>query len=177
MEHAGKLDIQTVKLDATDEGRPLYEGFGFRAEQRVERWQRGRISAPRVPNSGAPCFDPDALACGYDRKQLLERLATGGDAAFEKGGYALSRSGRLNRYLGPCAAVSQTAARAVIEETLARHQDTGWFWDLLPANENAVALARELGFERVRMLTRMSWGREIRGREDWIFAIAGLELG
>ena len=189
MEHAGKLAIRTVKLDATDEGRPLYERLGFRPEQRVERWQRSRLtSAPAVLGrviEGAPCFDPDAEASGYDRKQLLERLVAGGDAAFERGGeagsesrgYALSRPGRLNRYLGPCAAVSQTVARSVIEKTIARHPDTGWFWDLLPGNGSAVALARELGFKCVRKLTRMSWGREIRGTEDGIFAIAGLELG
>jgi GNAT superfamily N-acetyltransferase len=181
MEHARALGIQTAKLDATDEGRHLYESFGLRPEQQVERWQRRRLSgAPAVSGcvtASAPGFDLDAKACGYDRKQLLERLSASGDAVFESGGYALSRPGRLNRYLGPCVAVSQTAARSLIEETIARHPDTGWFWDLLPANDSAVALARELGFECVRKLTRMSWGREIRGKEEGIFAIAGLELG
>ncbi len=41
MERAEQLGVETVKLDATDEGRGLYESLGFRAEQAVERWQRG----------------------------------------------------------------------------------------------------------------------------------------
>jgi GNAT superfamily N-acetyltransferase len=30
--------VRTVKLDATDEGRPLYESLGFIVEKTVERW-------------------------------------------------------------------------------------------------------------------------------------------
>lgn len=182
MEQAKTLGVRTVKLDATDDGRRLYESFGFRPEQRIERWQRLRESCNAAGSegalvSGSPCAGLDAEACGYDRGQLLTRPYADGDRVAEAGGYAFSRPGRLNRYLGPCVAVSQTAALGVVEKTIARHPDTGWFWDLLPANERAVALARELGFECVRTLTRMSWGCELRGKEERIFAIAGLELG
>src|SRR5438128_894964 len=38
VERARLLGIETVKLDASAEGQPLYESFGFRAEQPVERW-------------------------------------------------------------------------------------------------------------------------------------------
>src|SRR5579863_2424566 len=37
---ADEMGIETVKLDATDQGRPLYEKMGFRFEQAVERWSR-----------------------------------------------------------------------------------------------------------------------------------------
>jgi GNAT superfamily N-acetyltransferase len=181
MEQAEMLGVRTLKLDATDDGRRLYESFGFRPEQGVERWQRVGQSVPAVKSGNVAANalrrDLDAEACGYDRGRLLMRLAAGGDAVTGSDGHALSRPGRLNRYLGPCVAVSQTTARAVIEETIARHPDTGWFWDLLPANESAAALAREFGFERVRELTRMSWGCELSGKEERVFAIAGLELG
>src|SRR6266705_2759777 len=38
LDRADSLGIETVKLDATDDGKPIYEKFGFKAEQPVERW-------------------------------------------------------------------------------------------------------------------------------------------
>src|SRR5438876_2622958 len=40
LDRADSLRIETLKLDATEQGRPLYEAFGFQAEQAVERWSR-----------------------------------------------------------------------------------------------------------------------------------------
>jgi GNAT superfamily N-acetyltransferase len=46
--------IRTLKLDATDEGRPLYESLGFVVEGTVERWSRdaGKFAAAEE-NPGA----------------------------------------------------------------------------------------------------------------------------
>jgi hypothetical protein len=74
-------------------------------------------------------------------------------------------------------ALCQSTARSLIEGAIARHPDSGWFWDLLPANRDAAAIAQDLGFTRVRTLTRMTWGRELRGKEENIFAIGGFEFG
>ncbi len=150
MERAFELGVTTVKLDATDFGRELYESIGFREEQPVERWQRTGIA------------DWTGLARGR-----IER----------DGSYAADRPGRLNRYLGPCVAKDAKTARELISETLSRAPQIGWFWDLLPENQAAVEIAREFGFERVRTLTRMVWGRDLREREEQVFAIAGFELG
>jgi len=166
MEQAKRLAIQTVKLDATDEGRGLYESLGFRAEQPVERWQLGAgIGRARESSSGSPSFDADAEACGYNRSSLLKSLAT------------VNRPGRICTYLGPCVARDRKAARSLIEGAISRYPDSSWFWDLLPANGDAVAIAQELGFARVRNLTRMTWGLELRGKEENVFAIGGFEFG
>jgi hypothetical protein len=74
-------------------------------------------------------------------------------------------------------AQGRSTARALIEGAIARHSHSGWFWDLLPANRDAVAIAQELGFARARTLTRMTWGRELRGKEENVFAIGGFEFG
>ena len=177
MQQAKVLGIQTVKLDATNAGRPLYESLGFSGEQKVERWQRAPRAGQSPGGARSPCISLDAAACGCNRSQLLMHLTNTSNAASPSDGYSLDRPGRLNRYLGPSIALSPQAARSLIEETIARHPGTGWFWDLLPANRTAVAIAHEPGFERVRTLTRMSWGRELREKTNQIFALAGLELG
>src|SRR5437016_12880203 len=38
LERSAALKIESVKLDATQEGQPLYEKLGFKTEQIVERW-------------------------------------------------------------------------------------------------------------------------------------------
>jgi hypothetical protein len=52
-----------------------------------------------------------------------------------------------------------------------------WYWDLLPENKDAVAIATELGFTRKRSLTRMFRGAPMRGRDEMVYAIAGFEFG
>jgi GNAT superfamily N-acetyltransferase len=178
MDRAEELGVETLKLDATDEGRGLYESLGFRVEQAVERWQLGSgCGSPRASSSGSPSFELDAEACGFDRSSLLQSLVAVSDAGVTSDGYILDRPGRVCRYLGPCVAQGRSTARALIEGAIARHSHSGWFWDLLPANRDAVAIAQELGFARARTLTRMTWGRELRGKEENVFAIGGFEFG
>src|SRR5215469_9554793 len=79
LDYASIRRVQTVKLDATEFGQPLYAKFGFLAEQTVERWVRpGTASSPSHGN----CFDRgefscdlDAHAFGADRSTMLKRLA------------------------------------------------------------------------------------------------------
>jgi hypothetical protein len=54
---------------------------------------------------------------------------------------------------------------------------SGWSWDLLPKNARAVSIAQEYGFSPTRHLTRMVRGKDLRGHEEVIYAIAGFELG
>src|SRR5581483_5813763 len=81
IERANCLGMQTIKLDATEEGRPLYESFGFRCEQAVERWLRKGgdqrpVFPPTVPLLRTSTIGTmDFKACGYDRLAMLERIA------------------------------------------------------------------------------------------------------
>ena len=180
---ADQLGIESVKLDATDQGQPLYEKLGFRAEQPVERWEREHESlksnAETMATDTLPqdLLNEDATVFGVNRSALLRSLVQRSSPSVFGTSYALNRPGRTRHYLGPCVADSPDAARSVIENTLARADAKAWYWDLLPANANATSLARDLGFAPKRHLLRMVRGNDLRGNEGAIYALAGFELG
>jgi GNAT superfamily N-acetyltransferase len=181
---ADEMGIETVKLDATDQGRPLYEKMGFRFEQAVERWSR-----PTSNNSSGTTLVVDAPSAenwrtadrrsfGADRSELLARLAQRSQPQlFIEGSYLLMRDGRQTRYLGPSVCDTPEAARALVVRALQTEEPQGWSWDLLPKNVHAAAIARDLGFTPTRHLQRMVRGKELRAKEEMTYAIAGFELG
>lgn len=187
MEHALAFaqarGVEWIKLDATAMGRPLYRKLGFEDEGPVERWA---AVAPAAARSAAGEYGPDpeldTLAFGADRSRLLARLARGPAAAVAGMGFAFARPGSLAAYFGPCVARSAEAARNLLQWFLERHAGQPVFWDLLPANEAAVALAREFGFERRRELVRMvrpgpAAAGSFEHDDSMVYAIAGFEYG
>jgi GNAT superfamily N-acetyltransferase len=180
---ADKMQIETVMLDATDQGRPLYEKMGFRFEQTVERWSRpaSSNSSRTVLLGDAPPAEnwrmADSRSFGADRSELLERLARRGQPYFIEGSYVLTRPGRQTCYLGPSVCDAPEAARALMARALQAEAPQGWSWDLLPKNVAVAAIARDLAFTPTRHLQRMVRGKDLRTKEEMIYAIAGFELG
>jgi len=178
---ADEWEIESVKLDATNLGQPLYEKLGFRPEQPVERWWRaGREdaiapSAPPPPSSDWRSADQSAF--GVDRSALLAKLAGRHAPSSINHSYLLTRAGREISYLGPSVCSSQPSARKLIEHALQSPSPGGWFWDLLLANRPAVSLAADFGFAPKRHLLRMVRGKDVRGNEAAVYALAGFELG
>jgi|CZKD01.1.fsa_nt_gi GNAT superfamily N-acetyltransferase len=179
LENADKMGIATTKLDATDQGQPIYESLGFRSEQEIERWSRpsGNAQLPATLTSEEePWRDLDSLVFGTDRSQLLERLARLNPPTSSSESYLFTRPGRVTAYLGPCVSNDPRQARRLIEDSVLNSQCV-WSWDLFTRNHEAVALARDLGFSPKRHLVRMARGKELREKENAIYAIAGFELG
>jgi GNAT superfamily N-acetyltransferase len=176
-------NIETVRLDATDQGRPLYEKLGFRCEQAVERWwwkgeaglDRASVVDQRASHDEWRVVDIQAF--GADRSELLRNLARRNPPMLLGNSYLFSRPGRLTSYLGPCVAESSASARTLIQRALETPCSGGWSWDLLCSNEQAVTLARALDFTPKRHLTRMARGKDQHVKEGMIYAIAGFELG
>ena len=77
---------------------------------------------------------------------------------------------------------SVDAARELLAWFLEKHQQESVYWDILLANNDAVALARAFGFEPVRRLARMALaGVEnppaLRNDDARVYAAAGFEFG
>jgi GNAT superfamily N-acetyltransferase len=178
---ADELGIESVKLDATDLGQPLYEKLGFRAEQPVERWWRaGHDDATTTSTAEPPAPNwqsADQHAFGVDRVALLEKLARRNAPLTIGNSYLLTRAGREISYLGPSICDSPATARTLMERALQNPSPGGCFWDLMVANKPAVSLAQDLGFAPKRHLLRMVRGKDVRGNEGAVYALAGFELG
>ncbi len=166
---------RTVKLDATEAGRPLYASLGFVDEAPIERWERHPAPVESCTcERGLPNLALDLHAFGAKRTQLLHSLGIGFGLP---GAYALSRPGARARYLGPCVADGPAKAEEVIRAALAAQPNEPWYWDLLPDNGEAAALAVCLGFAPVRRLVRMRLGPPFSGDDRLVYAIAGFEFG
>jgi ribosomal protein S18 acetylase RimI-like enzyme len=181
LEFAESRKIAELKLDATDSGIELYRKYGFVDECEIERWHRnpGPVEPTEVSGySPDPAYDQ--INFGADRTHLLRELAKSGAASIFGEGYAMGRPGFSAAYFGPCVAKSGAVARRLLRWFLADHSEERVFWDLFPANKEAVRIAEEFGFSPVRRLTRMvlsGAGAHRISNSPEVFAIAGFELG
>jgi len=179
LRQADEMGIETIKLDATEQGHPLYEQFGFRGEQEIMRWSRpnfGTGQFPAAPQSPPVWRQVDANYFGADRVTLLERLAEPNPPAVRGQSYLFSRPGRVSAYLGPCVSDNTEDARSLIFAWV-ENSTCSWCWDLFPGNQQAATIARELAFTPQRRLLRMARGKKLSENRDAIYAIAGFEFG
>ena len=69
-----------MKLDATPQGKPLYEKLGFVCEYEIERWQLQRTPASHAAVRANPVteemLDRDREIFGADRSALLRSIAS-----------------------------------------------------------------------------------------------------
>ncbi len=121
---ADSMGVAAIKLDATDQGQPLYEKFGFRAEREIERWSRPSSAPASIPVEQPPagpwngsCFD----AFEADRSALLDHLARRRAPLVGGQSYVFSRPGRFSEYLGPCFGGDPRLARNLISRSCREH--------------------------------------------------------
>lgn len=188
LDHIKAQDVGWAKLDATQEGRPIYTRLGFQDESPVERWTRPAglgfqptMSRPVHPYVVDPSFDRAYF--GAYRIPLLNALLRESGAEFVVGyGYAMNRAGDKARYFGPSVVRTRDAARQLLERLLTKYPNEEIYWDLLPDNSDAVQLAIDHSFQPARHLMRMSLAcrpgvRPLVHNNASVFAIAGFEYG
>jgi len=153
--------VETVKLDATAQGEPLYRKLGFVTEAAIERRFTEGVEAGVV-----------GLAGQYSGP--LRHGAIPIDVVAEcDGAWAAGRAGSEAWYFGPCYGVSEAAVEAVARTLLGGRGRAAW--DLFPEHP-AAAVATRLGFAPGRTLLRMVRGRAVPTASD-VYAIAGFEWG
>ena len=195
IEHLQARRVRCVKLDATPQGRPVYENLGFKDEWTLSRWEAElSVLAPDAPDShirpweegDALRLDPhDARAFGASRHELISALARESRCALTyesqpdvPTGCGLLRPGAQASYLGPVSATSPRHGIALIEALTAQGGGGRMFWDIPDINAAAVGWAERHGFRVQRRLTRMWLGDNCRaGNPLHQFALAGPELG
>ncbi len=173
-----------VRLDATPEGRPLYEGLGFRAEWGLQRWVLDHGDGDDAGPAGVltkPHFKLDREVFGADRSELLRSLAAGSltTRVADDGSFGCCREGERATYLGPVTAATPEAGEKLVRELVAAcPADRPVFWDLPDPNRAGTRLAQRLGFRPVRVLTRMWLGESALSADPMrMFGIAEPALG
>jgi ribosomal protein S18 acetylase RimI-like enzyme len=185
--HARK--VPCTKLDATPQGKGLYQRLGFRSEYEIERHilKRG-AGAARLPAREEDVrivLGMDRDVFGADRSAVLSSVASAAPEfviTARQGrtlsGYALGRRGSRADHLGPWVACNRAAAREILERFLDRSGRNFVLVDVVKDNAWAPALLAEKGFKFSRNLTRMWRGKNAHpGRPDLLGAILGPEFG
>jgi ribosomal protein S18 acetylase RimI-like enzyme len=152
--------VECIKLDATPTGQIVYEKLGFAAEWKFHRWElaANQLASTVHPNpSMHPDYALDRLAFGADRSALLNQLDRASFTVSVHGGYGMLRTGRRASYLGPVVASTIDIAEPIIRTFLSLVVG-GVFWDIPGPNIAAQTIAKQLGFQPVRELTRMKLG-------------------
>lgn len=192
IDHLDARGIPCLKLDATPQGRPIYERLGFRGEYEIERCflekeAGARLSAvaSREARELDSVWEMDREVFGADRRALLQSIAKDAPeyviVARESGaltGYAFGRKGSRADHLGPWVASNASAAAEILRNFLRSSRRETVFVDVVKDNAWGPELVSQAGFRFSRTLTRMHRGENSHpGRVDLLGAILGPEFG
>jgi GNAT superfamily N-acetyltransferase len=186
-----KDKVATVKLDATAQGKPVYEKFGFQVESLLERWSgtsnARNAETPSVLDHEAvrDLLALDQMAFNVDRSKLIEKLIN--DACVSPvllraadgtlSGYTLARRGTNADYVGPVIAKAPQHAEPLLDQVLNQLPGPRVYIDFNMECGAGTKLLSDRGFVKERDLIRMSAGAWAEKTSPVVVAIAGPETG
>ena len=186
-----KDQVDTIKLDATSLGQPVYEKFGFQVESVVERWSGTAWSISHetqalLDREGVrDVLNLDRVAFNADRSRLIEALIDdacvspvlmrAADGALS--GYALARSGTKKTYVGPAVAKDPQVAQMLLDRMFNALDGRDVYVDFNRQCSAGTSLLSDRGFVKERDLIRMVKGGPSQKTSPMIVAIAGPEVG
>jgi len=182
-------EVSCIKLDATPQGKPLYEKLGFETEYIIDRWmlrrQRGGKTGQKFLVEIHDLLEIDRETFGADRSWLLRSLneeapdfTLMAKQEARVTGYSFGRRGSFADQLGPWVARDKDVAAVLLDEFLHRSQRELVFVDCMSPNAWAAQLVKTRGFEFSWRLTRMVRGtNEYPGQPEFVCASLGPEYG
>jgi len=192
-----RLDhIESIKLDATPAGQPLYESLGFIPEYRIFRMTSTSVGILKdVPAGTGPekitlkvaaeIFKMDEQIFGADRSYLLGKLLDDypEKAFFIKSdgrpeGYIFGRDGCRFNYAGPLCAGSFESARALLSKSLVYLANKPIVLDVPEDKEKLINWLESAGFTKQRFFVRMYLAKNpFPGNINSQYLISGPEYG
>ena len=184
-----------VRLDATPEGKKLYDTLGFEDEYKLLRMkcrsvptvekEAGPTIKPANPQDLADIVEFDRPIFGAARRFLLTSLMEFAPLyawlAEENGqlkGYCLGRPGSQCEQIGPLVAESAGVAGQLLTAALRHCEDSDVIVDVLSAQAGFRRQLQDFGFQEQRHFIRMCKGSDGPfGMSERQYAIAGPELG
>ncbi|MCE5344916.1 MAG: GNAT family N-acetyltransferase [Bacteroidales bacterium] len=165
--------IDSIKLDATPEGQPLYHKLGFTEEHKIFRMtntslnnclnkkpliEPGHIDRECLPE----VIKLDSRIFGTDRTYLLQTLLQNyPKKAFllnrdlKPDGFIFGRDGERFNYIGPVSAYSSDSAKMLIEMALLSLKNKPVALDIMEDKEDLIRWLESTGFVKQRHFTRM----------------------
>jgi GNAT superfamily N-acetyltransferase len=188
-------DMETIGLDATPAGLPVYERLGFAPAWGLVRVGGVADVAPSARGAGearpVEARDLEAIlrldreAFGADRSRVIlwarARAPALAWCAMDEGrieGYCFGREGDRAVHIGPLVARSTATARALVASAAGSVPGHNLMVDVSTSAPDWPAALRDMGLREQRPFTRMyRAGAAPPGRPDLVFAAFGPELG
>lgn len=191
LEYLEARGVRSVRLDATAQGRPLYETLGFRVDFRLGRY--GGVvdpagidgeTRPGRPADLAQIAALDRVATGTDRRPLLDRFLrddplrclVAGPVGGPIRGFVLWRPGSSADQVGPCIA-EPDAGRASLDDAGLRLAGRPVIVDVPTDHGEAIAWAVGRGMRQNREFWRMTRGEPVVEDLARLWASSGPEMG
>ena len=188
--------VESVKLDATPAGQPLYKSLGFNDEFVINRMTTSSLKSIEYRYSGEKpksikkdgilqVVDRDKTVFGTERSYLLQKLfsfypqkAFTFTEVTEKWGYALGRNGTRYNYIGPVCAARTEEAMGLIAAAMDPFHGKSVCLDVLADKTDLISWLESLGFSKQREFVRMYQGKNpYPGKPEFQYLISGPEFG
>jgi GNAT superfamily N-acetyltransferase len=188
IEYCEARGTQSIRLDATPLGRPLYEKLGFNGDFELARYR----GVPRVAAAGAgddyqaadlpQLITLDRAATGTDRSELLTALIEHERRPTRvirtpQGlqGFCTGRPGADALQIGPC--IADACGEQLLASALAQAGGRQVVVDVPMAHADSMRLVEKAGLLRERTFWRMTRGAPLRENLQQLWASFGPEKG